>query len=275
MYRRRDTTTRSRLRRTSRTRPSSASWYPAAAVDFATVLRSPAPLVLDLETTLARLPAQARAELEWARKPIQQALARLRTEALTDALIVEVADAIAQPMQSVSKAASLALSMSSDDSRAALMQEIQREEELLVSFLRDEDSTDSLRWILGLLRSVYQHTAYLPKQAFANLSDGAWNEAYARPEMKHLLQAYVALMATAEEARAQGSPERAADLIDVAFLELSSFRRLAKVSALSPFPFETLDDRRARLLTYSDRLRDSLGEADWGAIEAARMRELR
>ncbi len=39
--------------------------------------------VLDLETALASLPTAARARVAWAKEPIENGLARLRTEPLT------------------------------------------------------------------------------------------------------------------------------------------------------------------------------------------------
>lgn len=103
------------------------------------------------------------------------------------------------------------------------------------------------------------------------MSEAAWSEAYADPDLTHLMRAVVALMAAAEVAKQAGNPARAGDLVDVAFLELSTFRQLAqKVSrVLAPFPFETLEDRRQRLLTYADRLRATLSESDWTAIETS------
>lgn len=44
-------------------------------------------------------------------------------------------------------AAAQSIALSSDDARASLMQDLQREEDLLVRFLCDEDSKDSLRWV--------------------------------------------------------------------------------------------------------------------------------
>jgi hypothetical protein len=50
----------------------------------------PAIPVLDVETVLARLPAEARARVSWAKKPIENGLARPHSEPLTDELLARV-----------------------------------------------------------------------------------------------------------------------------------------------------------------------------------------
>jgi len=84
-------------------------------------------------------------------------------------------------------------------------------------------------------------------------------------------------MAAAETRRAEGDPQRARDLLDVAFLELMKFRatmRRLGVS-LTPFPLETVEERRRGLLESADRLRKALSDEDWRVLEQARMRDLR
>jgi hypothetical protein len=83
--------------------------------------------VLDVEGAFARLPAHARAQVAWAKKPIEDGLVELRTRPLTDELVASVADRMVPPLQALSRAAR-ALAPNMDDYRAALMQEIQREE---------------------------------------------------------------------------------------------------------------------------------------------------
>jgi hypothetical protein len=64
----------------------------------------PAIPVLHVETVLARLPAEARARVAWAKRPIESGLARLRTESLTDDLAAAVTDEMWKPLVSLWRA---------------------------------------------------------------------------------------------------------------------------------------------------------------------------
>jgi hypothetical protein len=66
-------------------------------------------------------------------------------------------------------------------------------------------------------------------------------------------------------------------LLDVAFLELNKFRATLRKAGvfLTPFPTETVEDRRRGLLESAERLRRSLSDDDWRVLEQARVRNLR
>src|SRR4051794_21367094 len=100
--------------------------------------------VLDVENVLLRLPAEARARVAWARKPIEEALAELRSGPLTDALVAEAADRIVTPLHAISRAAWVAFAANADEYRAALMQDFQREESRLSAFVATDAARDTL-----------------------------------------------------------------------------------------------------------------------------------
>jgi hypothetical protein len=57
-----------------------------------------------VDTLLGRLTAEARARLAWAKNPIENGLARLRTEPLTDGLVTEVVEGTLKPFLSLGRA---------------------------------------------------------------------------------------------------------------------------------------------------------------------------
>ncbi len=245
----------------------------------ATIL--PAPVrtipVLDVETVLARLPADARARVVWARKPIEAGLTRLRTEPLTDDLVVEATDEVWKPLLSLSRAFAAVVATNPDEWRARLVDDIRLEEEQLAAFVEQEDSLDTLHWILGLLQSFMGLALAMPPEFVLHVDEATLSELEADDEVKPYLRALVVLMAASETRRHEGDPQRACDLLDVAFLELTKFRAVLRTQgvALTPFPSETVDDRRRGLLASADRLRKALSDEDWRALEHARVRDLR
>ena len=84
-------------------------------------------------------------------------------------------------------------------------------------------------------------------------------------------------MAAFEAAREQAAREQALELIDFAFLEFMTVRDQLRREGfwLSPFPGETSEERRAGALKYGLRLRDTLTDNDWKALDGARMGDLR
>jgi hypothetical protein len=92
-----------------------------------------------------------------------------------------------------------------------------------------------------------------------------------------LSRGMVALMAAAHEAKRGTSAERARDLLDIAFLQLTEFRNLIRRHG-APFPvtpLETTDERRERLRFYAERMRAELTEEDAVVLDSARLRTLR
>jgi len=237
----------------------------------------PAIPVLDVETVLARLPAEARARVAWAKKPIDNGLARLRAEPLTDDLVAQVTDATWKPIASLGRAFWEIIGSDPDGWRARFVDDFKEEERQLAEFVADDDSLDTLRWVLGLFQSFLGLTFALPPDFMAQLDETLFTALGADEELKPYMRALIVLMAAAETRKAGGDPGRARDLLDVAFLELTRFRATLRKAGvfLTAFPGETVEERRRGLLESADRLRRSLSDEDWRVMERARMRDLR
>jgi hypothetical protein len=233
--------------------------------------------VLDVETVLSRLPAEARARVAWAKKPIENGLARLRSEPLTDELVAKVADDTWKPVASLGRAFWEIIGGNLDEWRARLVDDFRQEEERLSEFVEDDDSRDTLRWVLALLQSFLGLTFSVPPEFIAKIDEVTLAQASADEDFKPYIRTLVLLMAVAEGRKVGGDPQRARDLLDVAFLELNKFRATLRKQgvSLSPFPLETVEERRRGLLESADRLRNVLSEDDWRVLEQARMRDLR
>jgi hypothetical protein len=230
-----------------------------------------------VETVLARLPAESRARLAWAKKPIENGLARLRTEPLTDELVSQITDETWKPLASLGRALEEMISTNLDEWRARLVDDFKLEEEQLAAFVEDESSRDTLRWILGVLQSFSGLMLSLPREFLARIDENLLAQALADEDLKPYLRAIAVLLAAAETRKAGGDPARARDLLDVAFLELSTFRATLRKQgvSLTPFPSETIEERRRGLLESADRLRTVISSEDWRTLEQARVRDLR
>lgn len=237
----------------------------------------PAIPVLDVEAVLARLPAEARARVAWAKKPIEDALARLRTEPLTDELVAAVAEDVFKPIVSLCQTLGEIVVTNLDEWRAKLVGDLRSEEEQLGSFVEDEDSRDTLRWVLGFLQS-FSGLVFSVSPEFRARVDETWlAEVEADESFKPYLRGGVALMGAVETRRASGDPQRARDLLDVAFLGMNKFRTSLRKHGvnLTPFPQESVEERHRRLLDSAHRLRNALSDDDWRVLEQARMHDLR
>ncbi len=233
--------------------------------------------VLDVQTVLARLPAKARARVAWARKPIENGLARLRAEPLTDDLVAEVTDATWTPLAALSRALAEIVVANPEEWRARFVDEFALEEQQLAAFVAQQESRDTLRWILGLLHSFLGLALSVPPDFISQIDETAFTKVTADEDFKPYMRALVTLMAAAETRKAAGDPQRARDLLDVAFLELSKFRAVMRQHgvSLTPFPSETIEDRRRGLLESAHRLRNALSDDDWRVLEQARMHDFR
>jgi hypothetical protein len=237
----------------------------------------PALPVLDVEKVLSRLPAETRARVAWAKKPIEIGLARLRTEPLTDDLVAQVADETWKPVASLGRAAWEIVGSNLDEWRARFVDDFKQEEQQLAEFLADEDSRDTLRWVLGMLQSFLGLALSVPPEFMVQIDETLFARLGADEDFKPYIRTLVLLMAVAGTRKAGAEPQRARDLLDVAFLELHKFRAtLRRVGvSLTPFPTETVEERRRGLLESADRLRRTLSDEDWRVMAQARMHDLR
>lgn len=235
--------------------------------------------VLDVDAMMQRLPAEARASVVWARKPIADALMRLRREPLTDALVCDVAESFFPPLLAVATKVWEVLAENSEALRAAIMSDFAREEATLGEFLRDPDSQDTLAWVTGFLRSFYGTVfSWLPAEQWAMLAGQLkWQEALREPGASSFTCGVATLMAAAEEARSGTDADRARDLVDLAFLRFKEFRDALRAAGphLSPYPSETTEQRRDAIRASAARIRGSFSSGDWEAISTARMGLLR
>jgi hypothetical protein len=234
--------------------------------------------VLDVESILGRLSAEARARVIWAKAPIQEVLLQLEQEPLTDELVASAARRAWNPVWTLSRALWEAFAANREQWRAALAADLKRDGEVLERIVGDEDSQETLRWIFGLLRAYYDLVLTVaqpdlilsvPESEIAALADAT--------EFLPLFAGQVALLAAIDAAKVVGKAARARDLLDVAFLELKK----AQVSLrrhglwLMPFPNETQEQRGDRAIRYAERLRKVLSEEDAQVLDAARLQTLR
>jgi hypothetical protein len=237
----------------------------------------PAIPVLDVDTLLGRMPAEVRARVAWAKKPIENGLARLRTEPLTDDLITQVTEETWRPLLSLARALWEIIGTNQDEWRARFVDDFKQEERQLAEFVADEDSRDTLHWIVGLLQSFLGLALSVPPEFVTQIDGAAFEQLNGDEDFKLYLRALMVLMAATDARRAGRDPQRARDLLDVAFLDLTKFRAALRKHgvSLTPFPYETIDERRRGLLESADRLRKLLSDDDWRVLEQARMRDLR
>jgi hypothetical protein len=230
-----------------------------------------------VETVLGRLPAETRARVLWAKKPIQDGLARLRSEPLTDELIAKVADETWKPISTLGRVFWEIVGANQDEWRARFVDDFRREEQQLAAFVEHEDSRDTLRWVLGLLQSFLGQALSVPPEFIAEIDEALVARLGADEDFKPYIRTAVALMATAETRKVGGDAQRARDLLDVAFLEINKFRATLRRQgvSLTPFPLESVEERHRGLLESAARLRQTLSEDDWRVLDQARMRDLR
>lgn len=233
--------------------------------------------VLDVDSVFARLPAESKAQLAWARKPIRDALARLAAERLDEQLLDSAAEAIWPALRGISGEFFRMMAERPQELAAAVMQDFGAVEDRLRKHLNDEDAADTLAWITGFLRGYFGLTASLPRHAWSSLAEVPAEEFTKHREARLLMRGYVALLAGAELSRLKADPERANELIDISFLELMRFQQELDRAGfrVSAFPFQTLEERRERQGQYAERLRQVLGPDDDAILGAARLGDLR
>ncbi len=234
--------------------------------------------VLDVDALLSRLPAEDRAEVVWAKRPIEVSLARLRAGSLTESLLDEVARDVWAPMAVIARALWQAVGSSPEEWRAKLVEDLRRDEERLRVFLPDDDARDTLDWVAGFLKGLFDCTfavalPSLPLQLEQEDVERLAGDA----DLCAFVRGQVSLMAALDAEKAGVDPERARDLVDLSFLELVRVRNLLRGQGqwFSAFPQETTEERRSRALSAAERLRSAMTDDDWDVVEAARMRDLR
>jgi hypothetical protein len=232
---------------------------------------------LDVEAVLERLPAEVRAKVIWAKRPIEEALARLRHEPLDDETVEQAAMAIIEPSLSLTNALWQTLA-NRDGVRAALLEDFNRDEALLRSYLNDGNAADTLSWLVAFWRSFFGMVfmVFSPEQ-LAAIDPHEIEKLAADPSVKPVYKSQVALMAAVACSKHGDPRERAIELLEIAFLEMMKFRDTMRQDGLwlPLFPHETPAERREATLRYALGLRDSLSDDDWDVLDDARTGDLR
>lgn len=234
--------------------------------------------ILDVESLIERLPAQQRADLVWAVKPIKDALGRLCREPLTDQLLREASLEVMRPLYRVVAAFWHSVVAHRDEWRAILMDDLRREQNRMRDILRDEEAGETLDWVFGFLGSFLdlsfamvqpEHVVQMEQSWIASAENDSGFLAFA--------VAQATLMAVVEGSKSNISAERAGELLDVSFLEFVKVRNDLQRSQIwiSAFPHESIQDRRGKLLASVARLRQSLTDTNWQVVRNGRMGDLR
>jgi hypothetical protein len=236
-----------------------------------------AALVLDVDALLDRLPAQVRAGLAWTKAPIAAQLRRLQSEAVTDALLDEVTRAIAAPLQALGRTFLEFMAANQDVLRAAVMDDIGRDERRVQSYVDDADAVDTAEWAFGFLRSFFNATLPLLELVGPYELQNAVQYGLEDSRMADLVHGQIALMGAIEAVKNEAPRDRVIELVEIAFLRLMRARdHFRKVGFwVSPFPEETTEQRTQDALRYAERLREVLTEDDWATFGQARFGDLR
>jgi hypothetical protein len=245
---------------------------------FASPVLPEAAFFLDWEALFRRLPAPARANVTWTKPRIEAGLKRLLTEAVSDAVLDAVARDLMEPVRALGRAVLDLPASNRDECRASVMDDLRREEGRLNAFLPDDDSRDTLAWVLGFLRSFFGLVMTMAETGhFASLDAEQLIEESNGPGLASFVRGQMALMAAVEAVREGVSADRCATLIDSAFLNFMAFRTAIRTQGLwlSPFPNETSGERQGSLLRYAARLREVLTDQDWQTLDNARIGDLR
>lgn len=236
-----------------------------------------AALVLDVDALLDRLPAQVRASLAWTKAPIAAQLRRLQSAPVTDSLLDETTRVIAAPLQTLGRTFLEFMAANQDVLRAAVMDDIGRDQRRVQSYFDDADAVDTAEWAFGFLRSFFNATLPLLELAVPTELENAIHHALEDSRMADLLRGQIALMGAIEAVKSEAPPEKVVELVEVAFLRLMRARdHFRKVGFwVSPFPEETTEQRRQDTLRYAQHLREMLTDDDWATFGQARFGDLR
>lgn len=245
------------------------------SVSASTAIALGAP-ILDVEAFVSRLSAEQRAQLVWAMKPLGEGVHRLRTESLTDKLIAAVVCSTTAAFLGLSNALQELPESLLAIARNELASDFRSSEARLAAFLPDDDARDTLRWVTGFLGQVLSVAlADRNRRPISSIPEAEIEAMKASPFWAQWWGGIVMLLAASEESKKGSSRQRAAELVDASFLALHKIRDLLLMTGLVlPAP-ETDAERLDRLRQTAEAIRASFTEADWTAIEDARLRELR
>jgi hypothetical protein len=242
------------------------------AMNFA-ASRLAIPPMLDTERFLAQLPPRIRAGVVWAAQPIRVGLAKLRCDEPDHDQLARVSDELLEPLVSLIRAAVEAVREDPGRFERAVGSDLEQERVRLDTFLADEESRDTAEWAFELLDCVFSGGMMLltEKEPGVDLD-------FRVEDLRdsHAFVAYVrgtiALMAAVEEARIGVNRVVAADLVDLAFIELSALKEILASEGIELEPFADDDQRMERFARNVEWLRSSLSEAEHQVLTGARLR---
>lgn len=224
---------------------------------------------------LDRLPARARAALEWTKPRILAALAELRASKLDDADIDRATDTFAEPWKAILHLAfehleARQIAESIEASFSTPTSELER----LDPYVRDtaSDCLANLRaFQLWSVSVVDEHDGQL------HVSEEDVDEAMQHPIMRALLRAQVLLLAALLAPAEPSDPDLDAELVAAAYLEscipLDLLARHGVV--IDPHADESPAERGRRTLRAAEAARAVLTEEDLEILASARLRDLR
>ncbi|HKY39235.1 MAG TPA: hypothetical protein VJN18_25030 [Polyangiaceae bacterium] len=236
-----------------------------------------AALVLDVDALLERLPAQVGESLGWTKAPIAAQLGRLQRGVVSDALLDEVARAIAAPLEALGRTFRELMATNQDVLRAAVMDDIERDQRRVQAYVDDADAIDTADWAFGLLRSFFNATLAVFGLAVPSELQSTLQQGLEDWRLADLLRGQIAVMGAIEAVKSQAPREKVVELIEVAFLRLMRARdHLRKVGLwAAPYPEETTGQRRQDTPRYAQRVREVFTDEDWVNFGQARFGDLR
>lgn len=236
----------------------------------------------DLEAVFARLPAEARARVAWARKPVKEGLLELRKGDLTDEAIQAAARKVWRPFLAIGQALWEAIGNNWEQASGAVTTLLQGDRDMLERFVDDRSTSDTIEWIIeffqayfGIILAILQSFKPEALRTMVEQAREHITEIETADELEAILVGQVAFMAALDAARAGEDRERTGELIDIAFLELSRVRDVMQRAGLPILPFrdETPEQRMERTLRYAEHARTTLHAADLAALEGASWRD--
>jgi hypothetical protein len=235
--------------------------------------------VRDLTALVAQLPPSERAALTWVPTAIEAELKRLRDEPLSADLVN--ACTLAVFIQSSKALAAIVSMLGAPGFLAALSGIYHAEGGRLEEFLPDSGARRSARWAMRAFVGVLQAILLVPEIRGASLDPSLLAQSDLAEAFKDdaagVVRAVVLLMAAISIAEQDGDKERAAELADLASLEVSrGVDHLARLGlSVELEPEGPSDQRGCRVLECVEEAMAALEPGDVAALVQARLRELR
>lgn len=233
----------------------------------------------DLSGLIDELPASERAALAWAPAALQLEVRPLIAGPTTsDAIIAATAGVLRILGQLLPATAKL---VGAEHFTAQVSGAYQGELDRLRAFLDDAGARRSAEWAFRSLRSFFKLFSQIPKDQLAAVGTQAVVEtAFAealRDDAAGILRGMVLIVAAISIVDQAGDAERAAELCDLAFLEVSHGVDSLVGAGLSFLPEadQPSAESRRQILEAAEDVRTALTAEDLDSLSSARFRDLR